>query len=103
MRNIQVIDGADNCTYDIYAVTEEEFEVIFPDGRDVEFVEHLIARVGEARAGEISSAMWKRPVDKKTATGIQGTLFYELLRKVPYYPTKKESEAIPLEPDPDPF
>lgn len=39
VKNIQVIDGADNCTYNIYAATEEEFDDIFPNGADVEFIE----------------------------------------------------------------
>ncbi len=30
-KNIQVIDGAVNCTYPIYSVTEEEFRVLFPE------------------------------------------------------------------------
>jgi hypothetical protein len=96
MKNIQIIDGADNCTYDIYAVTDDEFSAIFPGDTDVEFVEDFVERVGEVRAGEISEAMWLRRVDKKSANGIHGTLFYELRKKAVYYPTKKEAEAIAL-------
>jgi hypothetical protein len=96
MKNVQIIDGADNCTYDIYAVTDDEFVAIFPNGADVEFVEDFVSRVGEKRAAEISDAMWTRRVDKKQVVGIHGTLFYELRRKAAYYPTKKESEAIAL-------
>jgi len=96
MKNIQIIDGADNCLYEIYAVTDEDFAVIFPDGTDVEFVEDFVSRVGEERAAEISDAMWARRVEKKQVSGIHGTLFYELKRKSAYYPTKKEAEAIAL-------
>lgn len=28
MKNIQVIDGAMNCAYDIFAATDEEFKLI---------------------------------------------------------------------------
>jgi hypothetical protein len=35
MKNIQV-DNAVNCAYDIFAATDEEFNLIFPDGRDIE-------------------------------------------------------------------
>ena len=46
MKNVQVIDGADNCTYDIYQFTDEEFAVVFPgDGQDVEFAEELYDRL----------------------------------------------------------
>ena len=52
MKNIQVIDGASNCSYDIYAVTEEEFHVLFPDaGQDIEFIEDAIDRIGDDELG----------------------------------------------------
>lgn len=35
MKNIQVIDGADNCTYDIFAIDDADYRVIFPGGRGV--------------------------------------------------------------------
>lgn len=96
MKNIQIIDGADNCTYDIYAATDEEFEDIFPNGADVEFIEDFIERVGEERASAITNNLWKRYVAKGEAMGIQGTLYYQLLYKKRYYPTKKESEMVAL-------
>lgn len=30
MPNIQVIDGADNCTYDVFFASPESFKEIFP-------------------------------------------------------------------------
>ena len=38
MKNIQVIDEAVNCVYDIFAATEEEFEAIFPDDQNIAFI-----------------------------------------------------------------
>jgi hypothetical protein len=38
-KNIQVIDGADNCHYPIYSIEEEYFALIFPNGQDIEFVD----------------------------------------------------------------
>jgi len=69
VKNIQVIDGADNCTYDLYAATEEEFEEIFPNGTNVEFIEDYFDRVGEKRAIEITGNLWKRLVNKGEAQG----------------------------------
>src|SRR5215469_8383818 len=90
MKNIQVIDGARNCSYSIYSVTEEEFRVLFPDpGRDVEFIEDVIERVGDEQLGKMMELVWKRPVKKSDVCGIHGTLFYELLSKKMYYPDKK--------------
>lgn len=60
MKNIQVIDGAINCSYDIFAV-----------------------------------GVWKKRQNKKTITGIHGTLFYDLIEeKKKFYPTNRENEMI---------
>jgi hypothetical protein len=96
MKNIQVIDGAGNCTYSLFAATDEEFGEIFPNGADIEFAEDFFDRVGDEAGTTITSAIWKRPIEKKVALGIHGTLFYQLLQKKRYYPTRKESEMIPL-------
>jgi hypothetical protein len=94
MRNVQVIDGAENCSYSLFQLTDDEFLILFPDDRDVEFVEDLIDRIGEERAGSILSGVWQRPVLKSAACGIHGTLFFELTSKRVFYPTKKESEMV---------
>lgn len=96
MKHIQVIDGADNCTYDIYAATDEEFNSIFPAGTDIEFIEDFVSRVGEDAADDLLKCIWKRRVNKKEVQGIHGTLFYDLSFKKRYYPTKKESEMRAL-------
>ena len=38
MKNIQIIDGAVNCVYDVFAASEEEFALIFPESQDVAFI-----------------------------------------------------------------
>jgi hypothetical protein len=96
MKNIQVIDRANNCTYSIFAATGEEFESIFLNGTDVEFVEDFVERAGDETASQITGELWKRPVRKDAVQGIHGTLFYQLIQKKQYYPTKKESEMVPL-------
>ena len=94
MKNIQVIDGASNCSYDIFAMTEEEFRILFPDpGQDIEFIEDAIDRTGNDELGEIMRNVWKRPVKKPDVTGIHGTLFYELLWKKKYYPNKRSDDT----------
>jgi hypothetical protein len=93
MKNIQVIDGADNCTYSIYSVTDEEFLALFPHpGQDIEFIEDAIERVGDEKLGFMMRPVWGRAVAKSDVRGIQGTLFYGLHWKKKYYPTKKEAE-----------
>ena len=96
MKNIQIIDGADNCTYSLFAATDAEFAAIFPNGNDIEFAEDFFDRVGEEVGIQITREIWKRPVEKKTVHGIHGTLFYQLLERKRFYPTRKEAEMVPL-------
>ena len=77
MKNIQIIDGAENCTYDIFSIDEMNFEVIFPDGQDIEFAEDLQQRLGLKNTNDIFNQLWKNKADKKTIDGIHGTLFFQ--------------------------
>jgi hypothetical protein len=95
MKNVQVIDEADNCTYSIYAFTDDEFDVIFPEsGQNIEFIEDVIQRVGDQEVGKLLAPVWKRVVKKSGVVGIRGTLFYGLSKKKKFYPTKREEEMI---------
>jgi len=93
MPNIQVIDGADNCVYDIFAATDEEFAVVFPPGEDVAFIDEVCARADPVRLQEVFSQLWQRRVRKRDAMGIHGLLFYDLRHKAAYYPTRRDDEA----------
>lgn len=91
MKNIQIIDGALNATFSVVQVADDEFASIFPNGQDMEFIEDFVARLGEETAGAVLSAIWERPILKKEAQGIHGTLFYDggdRREHVP--PTKRE-------------
>lgn len=91
MKNIQIIDGGLNATFSVFQATDDEFVSIFPNGQDMEFVEDFLARLGEGAAEVVLSAIWERPILKRDAKGIDGTLFYgggERREHVP--PTKRE-------------
>jgi hypothetical protein len=93
LKNIQVIDGATNCAYSIFAVSDRAFKAIFPgNGQDIEFIEDFIRRAGQRKAGEILKPIWQHRIEKKNVTGIHGTLFYELKTKKRFYPTKHETD-----------
>lgn len=77
MKNIQIIDGADNATFSIFQVTDDEFAAIFPNDQDMELAEDFHARVGEERARAVLDPIWERPVLKREANGIHGTLYYD--------------------------
>jgi hypothetical protein len=94
MKNIQVIDGADNCVYDIFAATEDEFALIFPPGQDVAFIDEVLARGPKTKIRKAFTHIWKRRIPKREAMGIHGVLFYQLDRKMQYYPTRKDEEAV---------
>ncbi|WP_084158722.1 hypothetical protein [Solidesulfovibrio alcoholivorans] len=94
MKNIQIIDGAINCTYDIFSATESEFRAIFPNDTDIEFNDELYERLGERLSAEIFSKIWSRKINKKVCHGIHGTIFYGIPEKKKFYPTRKENEMI---------
>jgi hypothetical protein len=82
VKNIQIIDGADNATYSIFQATDEEFATIFPQReQDLEVVEDFVSRVGEDEAKKTLSSLWIRPIHKRDVQGIHGTPFLQLQRK----------------------
>jgi hypothetical protein len=94
MRNIQVFDGAENAVFDIFAATDEEFALIFPEGEDVAFIDEVLARGPEQAFTEAFDRIWKRRIPKREAMGIHGLLFYELEHKKPFYPSRRDEEAV---------
>jgi hypothetical protein len=92
LRAIQVIDGAQNCTFSLFLATDEEFAAIFPgEGQDIEFAEDLEERLRESLVD--ISGLWQRPVRKPDANGIHGTLFYEFADRRRHFPaTKRERD-----------
>jgi len=51
VKNIQIIDGADNATFSIFQATDQEYAEIFLDGRDIELAAAFCERVGDDPAG----------------------------------------------------
>ena len=47
MKNIQIIDGAENSVYYILQAMDDEFAVIFPNGTDVAFSDEISDRGDE--------------------------------------------------------
>ena len=93
MKNIQIIDGAQNCVYDIFSATDEEFALLFPDGTDIGFIDEIYAG-GDQRSLDVAfKSIWQRRVKKAEAHGIPGIIFYELEEKKAYYPTRRDEEA----------
>jgi hypothetical protein len=93
MKNIQIIDGALNCTFSIFQASEDEFRAIFPAlGQDIEFAEAFVRRVGKKKAAEIWTPIWERPIRKQKAKGVDGTLFFGFSSRRKYFPKSKKEE-----------
>ncbi len=89
MRNILIIDDAKNATFSVFQATEEEFRPIFPDWQDMELVEDFIERIGDFSATAILSSIWQRPILKRDAMGIHGTLFFDNGNRRAHLPASK--------------
>jgi uncharacterized damage-inducible protein DinB len=57
MKNIQVIDSAENSTSSIFAAAEEAFETIFLIGTDIEFSEYAGIRKSDREFVDYVSAL----------------------------------------------
>lgn len=87
-RNVQVIDGAANCTYEIYAVPLDVFDILFPEpGQDLEFVEDVAERLPKDKRDALSRLYAER-LDRRSVRGIHGTLFVQLLDRKRWFPNK---------------
>lgn len=94
MKNIQVIDDAENSVYDIFSATDEEFNHIFPEGTNIAFNDEVMERnKSDEKIGEILNNIWSRPVWKSKAIGIHGILFYGMEEKKEYYPNRRDEDA----------
>jgi hypothetical protein len=93
MKNIQVIDGAQNAVYDIFAATDDVFALVFPSGTDVAFIEDIRQRPDAEEVLKALETIWANRLPKTQVQGIHGILFYGLLTKRHYYPTLRDEEA----------
>jgi hypothetical protein len=89
MKNVQIIDGAVNATFSIFQATDEEFSILFPDGRDIEIADDLVERVGEVEASKVLGQLWQRPILKRDAMGIHGTLFFDADERQEFLPPSR--------------
>jgi hypothetical protein len=93
MKNVLVIDGAKNCTHDIFEFKEEQFAIVFATGTDVAFIDDVEKNNSPDVVKAAFMGVWDRRIPKAKVQGIHGTLFYELEYKKAYYPTRKDEEA----------
>jgi hypothetical protein len=80
--------------YDIFSATDEEFDLIFPAGQDVAFIDEIYQSGRADALDEAFTQIWRRRIRKIDVSGIHGVIFYELAEKKIYYPTRRDEEAI---------
>lgn len=99
MKNVQVVDGADNATFSIFRATDDEFAYLFPGpGQDIEFVGDFAARHHKDHVEEVLGNLWLRPIHKRNANGIDGTLFFDRAGNREHIPaSKREIDREPLQ------
>lgn len=96
MKNVQIIDGARNSTYEIYQVPDDLFDLMFPNGTDIAFLDDAEKRFEEMGMDDsVWEAVYRNRVDKRRVVGIHGTLHLpgSVVSKE-YFPTLKEAEVI---------
>jgi len=98
-KNFQIIESAQNFTFDVYCVDDEIFQIIFPDGTDVAFLDEVDLRVRkQTKYGylEFWALAYGQKVDKKTLdSGLHGTLHLTgSLCEKKLFPTRLEDEVI---------
>ena len=72
MKNIEIVDGALNSRFEIYAVDDATFQMLFPDGQSEIYLEDLSEELQD------DVAFWDRvyseEVDRHLVRGIHGIL-----------------------------
>jgi hypothetical protein len=88
LKNIQIIDGALNCTFSVFQATDEEFKLLFPNyGQDILFSDEI---VNEEKVKKSLSNIWKRPILKQNANGIHGTIFFDCVERKIFFPQSRK-------------
>jgi len=94
MKNIMVVDDGLDCRFAVYQVADDDFDAIFLDGADIEFIEDILKRPNQKSLDAIFQRMWKSEIPKTAANGIHGTIFYDEYDRKKYFPNKLWSDVL---------
>ena len=96
MKIIQVIDGADNATFSLFQATDDEFALLFPgEGQDMALIEDIETCDRAEQAFAALRNIRERPILKRNAEGLHGTLFYDNERRRPHIPASRREVDLP--------
>lgn len=72
MKNIEIVDGALNSRFEIYAVEEAVFDKLFQLGKDEVYLEELSDKIQED--AEFWDQVYSQEVERHSVQGIHGIL-----------------------------
>ena len=72
MKHIEIVDGALNSRFELYAVTEQVFDLLFPTEKDEIYFEDLSKELQENAA--FWDQVYAQEVNRRTVQGIHGIL-----------------------------
>lgn len=97
MKNFMVIDGAQNSRHMVFAVDDGLFEIAFPNGEDVAFLDEVSQRAITLGWDEIEffNKLYAHEQDKKQIVGLHGILHStSSYCKKEYFPSRREVDVV---------
>ena len=83
-----MIDGAINSTFEIYEISDEQFQKLFPSGTNIAFAADF------PESDPVWSGLYSNRVPKPRVQGIHGTLHLrDKEEKGQFFPTRREEEV----------
>jgi hypothetical protein len=73
VKNIMVIDGAENCVYDIVATPDDDFALIFPEATDIALIEDIERRADAELVFEALKRTWSNGIAKAKRSALTGS------------------------------
>ena len=91
-----VIDGARNSTHNIFTISDDLFEIVFPNETDIAFLDEVTMRIESLGVDQVAffDQLYADPVKKKNVHGLHGTLHSTgSYCAKEYFPTRRESDV----------
>lgn len=91
-RNIQIVDGATNSTFDVFEISVEQYSILFPNGSNVSFLDDFPLLEDDV---DFWSNLYSNKLEKCKINGIHGTLHStgSYVEKKEF-PNRKESDVF---------
>jgi hypothetical protein len=93
MKNVQVIDGARNCVYDVFATSDDDHSLLFPDGTDIAFAEDFESHVDIDQGGARTRASLAEPRSEGPSDGNSWRSVLPIDGEARVLPSRKDEEA----------